>query len=304
MTQSDSFQYDVFLSHSAKDKAVVCPLAERLRKDGVKVWFDEWVLKPGDSIPAKIEEGLERSRVLVLCMSANAFGSDWAQLESGTFRFRDPLNRERRFLPLRLDDAPIKGSLAQFLYIDWHALDSKHGYTKLLEACRSPVKKSEITTKHGWLLNTVSLEVKIVISSIRITRAGFIPRAPRDHNTVYAFSTDGKRSISCGMDGRLRLWDLNSGTCVRVFRQGKNAQHIEWSTDESRALLWSEDGKVRLVDIIHDSLLANYNKTVITKRQMDCFRLLANGCSSEEIQRRLGLRGRLKNTIFLNFNLY
>ena len=115
----DSFPYDVFLSHSAKDKAVVRPLAERLRADGVKVWFDEWVLKPGDSIPAKIEEGLERSRVLVLCMSASAFGSDWAQLESGTFRFRDPQNQERRFLPLRLDDAPIKGSLAQFLYINW-----------------------------------------------------------------------------------------------------------------------------------------------------------------------------------------
>ena len=116
---SEEFQFDVFPSHSSKDKAVVRPLAERLRADRVKVWFDEWVLKPGDSIPSKIEEGLERSRVLVLCMSANAFGSDWAQLESGTFRFRDPLNKERRFLPLRLDDAPIKGSLAQFLYINW-----------------------------------------------------------------------------------------------------------------------------------------------------------------------------------------
>ena len=46
-----------------------------------------------------IEEGQEHSRVLVLCMSANAFGSDWAQLEAGTFRFRDPLNQERRFSP-------------------------------------------------------------------------------------------------------------------------------------------------------------------------------------------------------------
>ena len=55
----DDFPYDVFLSHRAKDKAVVRPLAERLRKDGVKGWFDEWVLKPGDSIPAKIEDGLE-----------------------------------------------------------------------------------------------------------------------------------------------------------------------------------------------------------------------------------------------------
>ena len=136
----DEFPHDVFLSHSAKDKAVVRSLtlsastgeragvrcrsrrfAEHLRADGVKVWFDEWVLQPvvplahrmgeGSGVrAAKIEEGLERSRVLVLCMSANAFGSDWAQLESGTFRFRDPLNKERRFLPLRLDDAPIKGS--------------------------------------------------------------------------------------------------------------------------------------------------------------------------------------------------
>jgi hypothetical protein len=39
---------------------------------------------------AQIEEGRERSRVLVLCMPPNAFGSDWAQSESRTFRFRDP----------------------------------------------------------------------------------------------------------------------------------------------------------------------------------------------------------------------
>ena len=45
--------------------------------------------------------------MLVLGMSANAFGSDWAALEAGMFRFRDPLNQDRRFVPLRLDDAPI-----------------------------------------------------------------------------------------------------------------------------------------------------------------------------------------------------
>jgi len=124
----NEFLYDVLLSHSAKDKAVVRPLAERLRQDGLKVWFDEWVLKPGDSIPAKIEEGLEQSRVLVLYMSANAFGSDWAQLEAGTcgrgnLPFRDPLNQERRFMSELQPsafvlqpclDAPIKGSPAQF----------------------------------------------------------------------------------------------------------------------------------------------------------------------------------------------
>src|SRR5947209_20462927 len=136
----DDFQRDIFLSHSAKDKAVVRPLAERLRADGLRVWFDEWEIKPGDSIPAKIEEGLEHSRVLVLCMSANAFGSDWAQLEAGTFRFRDPLNKGRRFIPLRLDEAPIKGSLALFTYLNWRAEDLEQEYEKLLEACRPPAK--------------------------------------------------------------------------------------------------------------------------------------------------------------------
>ena len=59
-------------------------------------------------------------------MSANAFGSDWAQLptdsQPSTFNPQptdDPLNKERRFIPLRLDDAPTKGSLAQFLQINY-----------------------------------------------------------------------------------------------------------------------------------------------------------------------------------------
>jgi hypothetical protein len=38
----------------------------------------------------------------MLCMSAHAFGSDWAQLGSGTFRFRDPLNKEGRRKKLEL----------------------------------------------------------------------------------------------------------------------------------------------------------------------------------------------------------
>ena len=35
---ADEFNYDVFLSHSAKDKDIVRALAERLRADGLRVW--------------------------------------------------------------------------------------------------------------------------------------------------------------------------------------------------------------------------------------------------------------------------
>ena len=67
----DDFPYDVFLSHSAKDKAVVRPLAERLRNDGL--------------------EHL-RFPLQTLAFSLQPF-------------------------PI----APIKGSLAQFLFINWRA---------------------------------------------------------------------------------------------------------------------------------------------------------------------------------------
>lgn len=34
---TETFTHDLFLCHSSKDKAVVRPLAERLRQDGLKV---------------------------------------------------------------------------------------------------------------------------------------------------------------------------------------------------------------------------------------------------------------------------
>jgi hypothetical protein len=128
---SEQFNYDVFISHSSKDKPVVRELAERLRKDGLRVWLDDWEIRPGDMIGLKIEEGLEQSRTLVLAMSANAFASEWVTLERHTAMFRDPTNQQRRFIPLRLDDAEIKDTLKQFAYVDWRQMANEE-YARLL----------------------------------------------------------------------------------------------------------------------------------------------------------------------------
>jgi len=111
---SQQFKYDVFLSHSSKDKKTVGELAERLQADGVRVWFDEWIIQPGDPIGIQINRGLEKSRVLVLAISANASESDWVTFEHQSILFNDPTNKTRRFIPLRLDDSEIQISLRQF----------------------------------------------------------------------------------------------------------------------------------------------------------------------------------------------
>ncbi len=74
---SETFEYDVFLSHNQADKPRVRRLAERLRAAGLRVWLDEWVLQPGDDIYLAIERGLETAHTLVLCLSPAALGSDW-----------------------------------------------------------------------------------------------------------------------------------------------------------------------------------------------------------------------------------
>lgn len=98
------FDYDVFLSHSSKDKTVVLELAERLRRDGLRVWFDEWIIKSGDSIPLAIQHGIEKSRTLVMCMSSDFFASEWTKIEHHSPLFRDPTNEQRRFIPLLIAD--------------------------------------------------------------------------------------------------------------------------------------------------------------------------------------------------------
>ncbi len=153
---STPFEYDVFLSHSAKDKPVVRALAERLRAAGLRVWYDEWEIKWGDSIPAKIEFGLENSRVLLFCMSANAFASDWAMLEAQNLRFRNPLSRERRFIPLRLDDAEIKKPLVQFKYLDWRAPTDAE-FQALVAACRPPQPEYPFPANYLETLKPIAL---------------------------------------------------------------------------------------------------------------------------------------------------
>jgi hypothetical protein len=57
--------------------------------------------------------------------------------------------RNRSATPLRLDRAPIKGSLAQFSYINWLPDVREQEYVKLLEGCRPPDMSCDVASKGG-----------------------------------------------------------------------------------------------------------------------------------------------------------
>ena len=77
-----TIDYDVFISHASEDKdTVVRPLANALLQRGLKVWYDEFELKIGDSLRRKIDKGLANSRFGIVVLSRSFIRKGWTNYE-------------------------------------------------------------------------------------------------------------------------------------------------------------------------------------------------------------------------------
>ena len=72
-----------FISHDSRDKdGLVRNLAERLRSALCPVWYDEFSIRPGDSITASVDAGLRDSKRCVVVLSPNYMENEgWARGE-------------------------------------------------------------------------------------------------------------------------------------------------------------------------------------------------------------------------------
>ncbi len=57
------------------------PLAHALQEGGLRVWYDEFELKIGDSLRRKIDKGLGASRFGVVVLSNHFFAKGWTNYE-------------------------------------------------------------------------------------------------------------------------------------------------------------------------------------------------------------------------------
>ena len=80
--EETSREYDVFISHASEDKeSIVRPLANALKNERLKVWYDEFELKIGDSLRRKIDQGLASSRIGLVVLSKSFISKGWTNYE-------------------------------------------------------------------------------------------------------------------------------------------------------------------------------------------------------------------------------
>ena len=116
---------DVFLCHASEDKeSVVIPLANKFDEAGITYWLDQLELKWGDSLIQEINEGLSKSKYVVVVLSKSFLSKNWPQRELNSVLNIEASTGEVKVLPLVVGDG--KEILSQFplmndkLYLKWN----------------------------------------------------------------------------------------------------------------------------------------------------------------------------------------
>ena len=107
--------YDVFLSHSGRDKEFVKELYRRLTRDGVRCFFDIVSIGWGDNWVRALERAIDECRYIVFVLSPDFCNSEWVEVERTSSIADDPSGLKRKVRPLMLRECRKLPTFPRFL---------------------------------------------------------------------------------------------------------------------------------------------------------------------------------------------
>jgi hypothetical protein len=142
-----------FISHDSRDKEQIArPLAIQLQRMLCPVWFDEFALKPGDSLREKIEHGLKETAKCIVILSANFLSNKrWTKVEFNSVFTREIIEERNVFLPVWHSVTPrdvyeYSPSLANRVGVQW-SLGLEEVARRLLAEIRIV---TDLPTESNW----------------------------------------------------------------------------------------------------------------------------------------------------------
>ncbi len=127
------YHYDIFISHSNKNKNEVLELSERLKRDGYKVWLDAWEILIGDDFPQKIVTGVKHSKFVAVWLTKDAVNSFWVNEEWTIKLIKSAQSRNPVIFPLKAEECEIPDLLLKRKYANF-SKSFEHGYAQLISA--------------------------------------------------------------------------------------------------------------------------------------------------------------------------
>ncbi len=67
-------QFDVFLSYHSDDRELATQIASELRDSGLRVWFDQWELRPGWTWVERLDDAIKDSNAAVVLIGPSGVG--------------------------------------------------------------------------------------------------------------------------------------------------------------------------------------------------------------------------------------
>jgi hypothetical protein len=107
----------VFISYRKGRESVAEAIAHRLGREGFDPWFDPWDINAGDSLPGKIEEGLDSSVAFVALVTGDYQEGRWAteELESAIHR---RIEEGYPIIPVLLEDCEKPQLIRHLVHVD------------------------------------------------------------------------------------------------------------------------------------------------------------------------------------------
>jgi hypothetical protein len=132
--QTEEEMSRVFLCHSSADKPKVRKLYRQLCSDGVKPWFDEEDLLPGQLWDKEIPKAVRSSSAVIVCLSRNSVEKTGYVQKEVTCALDAAEERPENkifLIPAKLEDCVVPDRL---MHLHWVNLFEPNGYERLLTA--------------------------------------------------------------------------------------------------------------------------------------------------------------------------
>lgn len=99
-THSTVDRWFVFVCHASEDKDLARRIATDLHSAGIETFFDEWDITAGESVRARIDEGLAASTHVVVLLTDRSLAKPWVNAEIDA-AFVRKVAGQGRLIPLR-----------------------------------------------------------------------------------------------------------------------------------------------------------------------------------------------------------